>query len=338
MKSSFINSAVSISSQETFNADVFETNQILLFPNEKIVNAIKPNYKEYISPVKSRRMASGVKMGVVTAKKALNTAEVSEIDAIITGTGLGCIEDSEKFLDAVIDNDEQYLTPTSFIQSTHNTVAAQIALLEKSNAYNVTYVNGANSFEAALIDAQMQLNEGSTKILVGGVDELGNKFIKEYCKRNTQKVPFSEGANFFVIENEKKENTLAELVDVCCFQKIKEEDLENKVILFLKENKVELDDIDAICLGINGSEYDSFYTVLQKKLFKETTQLQYKNVCGEFYTASAFGLYTSVNLLRKKELPKEFYINNIVKKEYKHVLLYNQYKGTQHSLVLVKRC
>ena len=50
-------------------------------------------------------------------------------DAIITGTGLGCLEDTEKFLTAMVTNKEEFLTPTSFIQSTHNTVSAQIALL-----------------------------------------------------------------------------------------------------------------------------------------------------------------------------------------------------------------
>ena len=85
---------------------------------------------------------------------------------------MGCIEDSEKFLKALIDNNEEYLTPTNFIQSTHNTVGAQIALGLGCKGYNFTYVNGSISFESALLDAKLQLeNEEENTILVGAADE-----------------------------------------------------------------------------------------------------------------------------------------------------------------------
>ena len=49
------------------------------------------------------------------------------------------------------------LTPTSFIQSTHNTVGGQIALGLECKGYNFTYVHASISFESALLDAQLQL-------------------------------------------------------------------------------------------------------------------------------------------------------------------------------------
>jgi len=117
-------------------------------------------------------MAKGVKMGLAASTKALKEANVEVPDAIITGTGMGCIEDSEKFLKALIDNNEEYLTPTNFIQSTHNTVGAQIALGLGCKGYNFTYVNGAVSFESALLDAKLQIeNDEENTILVGAADE-----------------------------------------------------------------------------------------------------------------------------------------------------------------------
>lgn len=56
---------------------------------------------------------------------------VGKVDAIITATGLGCLADTEKFMNALMDNREQMLNPTAFIQSTFNTVGAQLALLLK---------------------------------------------------------------------------------------------------------------------------------------------------------------------------------------------------------------
>lgn len=89
-----------------------------------------------------RRMAPGVKMSLHAAMQAMQEARITQLDAIITGTGLGCLQDSEKFLNAVLDQDEEYLAPTSFIQSTHNAVGAQIAIHLGCKAYNFTYVQG----------------------------------------------------------------------------------------------------------------------------------------------------------------------------------------------------
>ncbi len=86
----------------------------------------------------SRRMSRIIKMGVCAAMKCLQDAEIKNPDAIITGTGMGCIEDTGKFLSSYIENEEKLLNPTPFIQSTHNTVGAAIALMLKCHNYNNT--------------------------------------------------------------------------------------------------------------------------------------------------------------------------------------------------------
>ena len=126
MSKTFINGASCISVQPSFTEE---------FPSYSIENkennilyAIEPAYKEYIPPASIRRMAKGVKMGIVAGIHALKQAQISSPEAILVGTGMGCVQDSEKFLRGILDNQEQHLTPTAFIQSTHNTVAGQIAL------------------------------------------------------------------------------------------------------------------------------------------------------------------------------------------------------------------
>jgi len=94
-------------------------------------------------------------------------------DAIITGSGLGCLDDTEKFLTSIHNNEERLLNPTPFIQSTHNTVAGAIALAIKCHAYNATYTQRGFSFESALEDALLQIDENQSRnILVGGFDEI----------------------------------------------------------------------------------------------------------------------------------------------------------------------
>ena len=166
----YINGMGCISHQNTIDeTDFFEKAQIV---SQQRLLAQEPDYKNYVPANMLRRMSHIIKMGVAAAKISLEQAQLENVDAIITGTGLGCFEDTDKFLRAIIENDEQLLTPTSFIQSTHNTVAGQIALLIKCHNYNFTYTQQGLSFESALVDSQMLLNENkNSNILVGGLDE-----------------------------------------------------------------------------------------------------------------------------------------------------------------------
>ena len=100
MSAVYIKSAACISVQDTLNDNFFET----LKPENsvQILKAIEPNYKEFIPPAMSRRMSKTVKMSSVASTKALQEAGIEKPDAIIVGTGMGCSQDSEKFLKNVI--------------------------------------------------------------------------------------------------------------------------------------------------------------------------------------------------------------------------------------------
>lgn len=120
-----------------------------------------------------RRMSRIVKMATATAFECTGGVQgIAELDAIVTATGLGCLADSERFLEQVHRTDGQMLNPTPFIQSTFNTVGAQIALLAGNHCYNMTYVHRGRSFESALTDAMLQLKEGDAcRVLAGAFDE-----------------------------------------------------------------------------------------------------------------------------------------------------------------------
>jgi len=342
MSRCYIQGAASISAQNNFAEDDFMTEVVAHTSN--MAKAIPANYKAFISPAASRRMATGVKMGVAAAKMALQEANVTLPDAIVTGTGMGCIEDSEKFLKNMIDNDEEYLTPTSFIQSTHNTVGAQIALGLECKAYNVTYVHDAISFESSLIDAQLLLEEGeASTVLVGGVDELGTLFIEQVAlmeKRNSGgiTVPFGEGAHFFTMSSEKSDTTWAELQDVITFSVASPAQVVERLHAFLAKNKQNIGEIDAFVVGINGDEYDGYYQKLKAEFVVDTPCISYKHLSGEFYTASAFGFWGALRCLKKQKIPLAMLEDGIERSQYRTILLYNQYKGRQHSFILITTC
>ncbi|OOV19485.1 3-oxoacyl-ACP synthase [Flavobacterium cheongpyeongense] len=349
----YINGIGCISTQKTFDTVFLE--EAIHDNNENVLKIVSPAYKDFISPAASRRMAKGVKNGIVASALAMKDANIENVDAIITGTGLGCIEDSEKFLKNILDNNEEFLTPTSFIQSTHNTVGAQIALLQQCKGYNFTYVNGAVSFESALIDAKMQIEgDEANSILVGGVDENGdyttalfklNGRIKKdtyesYAVLNseTSGAIYGEGASFFVLENERKENTYAKLLDVTIINTLEENEIETEIKSFLKANKLEISDIDALVLGFDGNvDFEIYYKNLAENAFAQTPVLYYKHLSGEYDTASAFALWMASKIIKTQEIPEIIKVNSVEKPAYNTILLYNQLNGKNHSFTLISK-
>ncbi len=354
MRKTYINGVGCISAQKTFDT---------IFLEEAIINEIAnvlpleiPVYKDFISPTAIRRMAKGVKNGIVASTLAMREANTETFEAIITGTGMGCIDDSDKFLRALIDNNEEFLTPTSFIQSTHNTVGSQIALGLQCKAYNFTYVNGSVSFESALLDAKLQFDENeASSILIGGIDEMNdytaslfklaglikqdNESPYKVLNSTTKGVVYSEGATFFVLEDKKQENSYAAVLDVEIINKLKIDEVETKIIDFLKSNSLQISDIDVVVLGYNGDvETDIFYKNIAENTFAKTQQVYYKHLSGEYNTASAFGLWVGAKIVKTQQIPEIIKVNHVEKVECKNILLYNQYKGIDHSFTLISKC
>ncbi len=317
---------------------------------------LEPDYKAFIAPTLIRRMGRIIKMGVASAQLCLKDAGIEQPDAILTGTGLGCIEDTEKFLSAIIQNKEQFLTPTSFIQSTHNTVGGQIALLLKCNAYNFTYVHRGFSFESCVLDALMLLQEGKSKnILIGGVDEttahslkllerLGHVKTKAILNtallaEKTRGSIAGEGANFFILSKEKNHNTYGELLGVKMIYKPETiEDVELEISKLLSENGIKKEDVDLVVYGLNGDEkFDTPYYQLMKNSFSDSSAAYFKHVSGEFATANSFGFWLTSQHLKKQIVPPVIQYSN-KGRGLKNILLYNHYRGINHAALLFRAC
>jgi len=347
MKKVFINGLSAIGAQPVFEG--FAPEQFVLNTEETAFNPVQPSYKELIAPGAIRRMAKGVKMGIYTAHHALKEANNPELDAIIVGTGIGCIEDSEKFLNAIIDNDEEFLTPTSFIQSTHNTVAGQIALEMGCKAYNFTYVNGIVSLETSIQDALLQLQfENKRSILVGGVDETAPTTVHIYKKVDRIKeyrddedfvhpvskgTVYSEGAAFFVLETEKKESSYAELAAVYSSNTFSKEAVEQ----LLAQHQLSFSDIDILFTGNDGSTQNEPAYLAFEAHFPESIHAMSKHLSGHYHTASGFALWSACHILKNQELPAVYRRNQLQKPKLETILIYNYDQGN-HGLILLKAC
>jgi|APCry1669189101_1035198.scaffolds.fasta_scaffold00010_88 3-oxoacyl-[acyl-carrier-protein] synthase II len=349
----YINGLGNISPQKTSDNSSFLKEPVTSVTNR--LACIEPNYRDFISPDILRRMGRLIKMGVASSRICLEDSGCSMPDAIITGTGLGCLEDTEKFLGTLVRNKEELLTPTSFIQSTHNTVSAQIALLLKCHNYNFTYVHRGWSFESALTDAMVQIKNGrASTVLAGGMDELTNgSFAITSRLGHWRRKPadtaclFSnpakgsiagEGSAFFLVSSAPGPSTYAVLSGLQTFSP---KSLNNSLpaILegFLGEAGMLPGDIDLAVCGMNGdNSSDSMYKELTASLGTSDIAA-WKHLSGEYQTSSAFGLWMASMIMKSGYVPEQAVIRGTGERPVKTILIYNHYLGLNHSFILIRK-
>ena len=146
-------------------------------------------FREFISPGEARRMGKLMKAATITSLKALRKAGVESPDAIITATAYGMLETSEKFLIDMLENGEETLSPTLFMQSTHNTLSSAIAIRTKCHGYNMTYTQGKDSLDWALRDARRLIESGKAKTVLVGCHDEATPTFQEFFKRMGKPVP-----------------------------------------------------------------------------------------------------------------------------------------------------
>lgn len=271
----------------------------------------KPDIKEFMHPKESRRLSRIIKNGILAGMNALKDAGLEKPEAIITGTGLGCLSDTVKFMNSLLKFNEENLNPAPFIYSTHNTVGGQLSILTGSKGYNSTFVHRGLSFESALKDAMLLFEDGEvSNVLVGGIDELTDEYVQIAKRMELHKdhLP-GEGGAFFVIGKEKN-NAQAHIADLK---------------LFFKRDKVAT--LKAFDEFVEKNQIDTKNAVLISTT-PINTDLSWKNVVdprdriGEFMTGSALSLDMGVDLLAQGE---------------KSVVLWNSFLNMENSFMLLER-
>ncbi|MCX6333611.1 MAG: beta-ketoacyl synthase chain length factor [Bacteroidia bacterium] len=344
----FINSLSAISPQNTF-AEEKLLHEAREYNNVRFLRCVEPQYSTFIDPMASRRMSRIIKMGVCSAIKCLQEAGINNPDAIITGTGMGCVEDTGRFLASIFENEEKLLNPTPFIQSTHNTVGASIALILKCKNYNNTYGHRGFSFESALLDGIMMLQEEEANdILVGALDELtpdlftitdrlgfwkkdpvNNLHLKDYRSRGSLA---GEGTTFFSLSRTKNEKSFARIRSLQTFLKpAGQREIEKKL--------TDTDKPDLVILGINGNPPgDEIYNHLKSGIFVNTPAAYYKHLCGEYDTSSAFALAMAAGIIREQHVPDIMKLDSKPVGAIRNILIYNHLRNVNHSVIQVSSC
>lgn len=282
---------------------------------EPFVKAVNPVFREYIAPNEARRMGSIMKRALVTSLKVLKETGIEHPDAIITGTSIGSLDHTEKFLDALTENGEESLSPTYFMQTTHNTVSSAISIYTGTHSYNTTYSHGGISFDLALKDAWMQINLGMiSNALVGGHDEMVESYFELLQKTGyvgvEGMVPCGECAMSMMLNTQESSDNLCELAGVSVFRMRSLQNVRKHLELLLKAAHIQIEDIQTVMTGVNGNpENDRLYLPVLDEWFPQAQHLKYKHLFGENYTASALGLYAAAHLMKKQHIPVMLLVN-----------------------------
>ncbi|MDR3266339.1 MAG: beta-ketoacyl synthase chain length factor [Tannerella sp.] len=344
----YIQSANQISVQKPLS-DEWLTHPILY--DEKRVPTKDPDFKAFLSPLMSRRMCNLLKRAVVLSRETLKEAQVEMPDAIISGTGLGCIENTEKFLSSISENEEKFLQPTFFMQSTHNILSSTVAIDLKCHGYNNTYVHRGVSFENALLDVMMQFEAKKVNnVLLGGYDELTDDYYTffnrlgtwDFIPGETYKKKFfaGEAAVSMALTNEKNENTLCEINAAALMYRPATGQIGKSLETILEKASCKLEDIDVLVTGINTiPANDAVYNEFIRNTFGKIHVMQYKHLFGESWSASALGVYVAAKCLKRNTIPGFMLAdtdNDL--KGVKRALFYNHCKNKSHSLILLSSC
>jgi 3-oxoacyl-[acyl-carrier-protein] synthase II len=351
----FIRATGNISPQNTFGHPAFLIEPLWQAGNR--LTCMEPDYRNFIDTKLIRRMSRIIKIGVGAAHDCLQEAGVQIPGAIITGTAYGCLEDTGTFLSKMVSQHEEMLSPTAFIQSTHNTVGAQIALALQCHHYNNTFVHRGFSFESALIDSIMLLEENEAPdVLVGGLDEITDTSHRILSRMGLYKQSpqagnalFSagskgsiagEGAAFFLLTKEHSSDDYAELSALSTFYKpASQQESAQRVRSFLAERNLAPTDIDLLITGKNGdAQGDAIYDHLHESVFTGRPTVPYKHLCGEYPTAVSFALWLAAHIIKLNTVPLA--LGNIPANQnrLKRVLIYNHYQNIHHSIMLVSAC
>lgn len=254
-----------------------------------------------------RRLSRIIQMALLATRRCSPPAPGQRV-AVSLGTGFGSIDEGSTLLENWIAKDEREPMPARFPGSVHNAPAAQIAIELGAHSLNSAPTAGDISFESALWQGMCQLGSGEADCaLVGAVDEL-NKYPLGIGKRWgfwTDKTLPGEGAVVAQIVSEGiAASPLARVTTLRLGRYRRPFDTAREVNWIAAA--VDLTKVTAIFSGAKGwpilEEYfQSVASALSARARRTLAHHTYKQDCGEFGAASAFGFAAAAEWVRANQ-------------------------------------
>ena len=260
-----------------------------------------------LTPNQRRRFSRIIQMAILAARRC-HAPDPAKRLAIALGTGMGCVDEGAIFLENIVAKDEAEPMPTRFSGSVHNAPAGQVAIDLGAHGLNSAPTMGDISFECALWQAMNQIATGEAdEALAGAVDEL-NKYPLSIGKRwgfwNDEVIPGEAAVVANLAPVTPAKIPLARVTTVRLGRYRLPFDAAREVDWI--EQSINLKTIGVLLTGAKGwqeleSRYGAVVEELTRRIGRKLAIQTYKQDCGEFYSASAYGFSVAVELARQHQ-------------------------------------
>jgi len=281
-----------------------------------IGKALLPDFKQWLNPMKSRRWDALLKRALTTSLEALRISATSRPDAIITGTGMGCLGSTSAFLSALTSEGETVSQPTHFMQSTHNTIGSLIAMQTGCHGYNTTHSQGAMSADVALLDAFTLIEAGMAQhVLVGAHDQLLDEWVAMLRKAGNQHT-LGEVSVALMLTTQPAVTPLCTMTGIS----VASNDVVPDAVQLCGDTLP-----DVVICGEDTPD----------SLLPHVPRVRYHHLCGESPSASAFGVYMTAQCLQRGEFPSHTRCDGHDSPLRAGSALVVNHEGQQHSLIML---
>lgn len=287
---------------------------------------------QVLEPGKRRKLNRLQQMALVAARRSLSAETLAlgapDRVAVAVGTGLGSLNDTAAFLENLVE--QRAPRPLFFTNSVHNALASQIAIELGFTGLNSTPIQREISFETALGQGISQIANGQAQLaLVGAADELNAYHLAAGVRwgwwndRTPELRPFTvrpgsrerplpgEGAALFALARpDLAPQPLAYVTALRLGRatpvaggQIDAQVEAHWILETVERAGISPCETDLLLTGANGSPgLDLPYRAVADALSRQTGRPMrcgaYKQTCGEHHSASAFGFFTAIGLVR----------------------------------------
>ena len=271
-----------------------------------------------------RRLGRAQQLAVLACAQALvgHEAAMTQHAAITMGTALGATGETESFLETVLSRGSAAPRPGHFVNSVHNALATQVAMLYGCTGENLTFTHDFLSFELAARHAMQLLRSGrASHVLTCGCDqvsgylasiglELGWWTHPDRADGSASRVVAGEGSGALLLSS-------AATAGGCRLRVVATEPMPHDmrdgstfapgkalIDLALAEAGLDAGSLDLLLVGTNGlPAVDAVYEGVLAAFGPHPafTTLGYKGICGEYCTASAVGTVLAAGLVAGRD-------------------------------------
>ncbi len=287
-----------------------------------------------LDPVRRRRMSRLQQMAVAAARQSVawldERGRAGNRVSVAFGTGFGSLNETAAFVENMILKEERAPRPSCFTNSVHNSLASQVALELGLKGPNVTAVQREISFEAALFQGAATLRNGDADLLIAGAADELNQYalaaglrwgfwngeprpVAPFHERGGEPGRTLPGEGCVVFSVGRAEDCASSLARLRCVRigravldargRVDARGEAAWIHHALVQDGIAPGEVDLLLTSANGRRVldDPCAAVAAefgRMAGKEIPCGTYKQCCGEWRSASAFGLLTAIGLLR----------------------------------------